>query len=179
MLPTDEEIKSIQEAVKESSTPITARQACKEVFGTEKRVQVTVCDTVLRKLVDDGAAFEHPPIRSKTPIRFWHENLVSRVASQIEQIVSLNSDPPTVNQVRTRIAKCDLPWFDDAVGRLMNENRLYEVNYQRAHRLSTKILKADKVLTVSDLQLLETIVTKTAPCRPRSRIKKSKKSRCS
>ncbi len=165
MLPTDEEITSICEAVKESPTPITARQACNRVFGTEKRTQVTICETVLRKLVADGVAFKHPPIRRKSPARYWHKDLVSRVASQIEQIVYLNSDPPTVNHVRSRIGKCDLPWFDEAVGRLINENRLYEITYRRARRLSARVLKADRVLTASDLQFLGNIVTKTAPCR--------------
>lgn len=165
MLPTNEQTRSLLEAVKKSPDPITARQACKSVFGNEKRQHVALCEAGLQKLSSDGAAYQHPPQRLGSTERYWHKDVLSRVATQIEQIVSLNSGHPTVNQVRTRIAKCDLPWFDDAVGRLMNEKRLYEVTYQQARRFSTKILTADRVLTLSDLRFLETIVIKTAPCR--------------
>src|SRR5271157_3951814 len=100
---TQREIRIIREAVETSAEPLTAKQVCKIIGRMEKRARITICETVLKDLVEQGTAFEHPPIRSGCPVRYWYADVVSRVSAQIERIASAASDPPTIGQAKGKI----------------------------------------------------------------------------
>jgi hypothetical protein len=162
----EEDIQAVSASVRNSESPLTARQVSKKVFGTERKAQVSGCEVILMRLVGDGAAFEHPPIRSKSRRRYWHTDVVSRISEQIADGVARESIPPTVLQLRRRIAKCDSPWFDESLGRLLNERRCFEISFKGTRRLASKPPSAHEMLSATDIQCLERIIRKTASCRP-------------
>jgi|GEM_PF-2073432 len=163
---TKQEIEAIRVAIETARAPVTAKQVSKEALRSEKRVHVSRCEIILKRLVADEIAFEHPPSRSRCPVRYWYKDVVSRLAEQVETIVSLHPDsPPTLVQVKNSFSKCDLPWFDEAVGILINQRRLFEIRCRRTRRLSAKIPTAELMLSASDLQHLDRVIRKTASCR--------------
>ncbi len=165
MLLTRREIKAIREAVETAAAPMTASEVCKKVVGGKKRSSISLCETALKDLVEQGTAFEHSPIRSGYPARYWHKDGVSRVVAQIERIVADAPDPPTISQVKAKIAKADLLWFDEAVGRLINQSRLFEVSLKRARRLLCHRPKPENLLSETDIRDLNRVIRKTESCR--------------
>jgi hypothetical protein len=141
----------------EAVAPLTVSQVCK-VSQCSNPADADQVEAGLQEMVRRGRVFEHPPRQRNQGKRYWIISPVDLVKSKILKLLLVKARPLTVSQLKELVWKCEKPFFDEAVGGLLNEKKAYLFTAKRKKYLSDRMPRPSEYLTPEHLAALKEIV---------------------
>ena len=120
-----------------SHSPLTAKQVAQRALGSTSRENSERMAAVLRELTVQGKVFEFPPERSGYGTRFGTVKPSDSLAERILITVKEAGGRVTLRKVRERLRKWETPFFDEALGKLVRERKLFYLTVRFKYVLSS------------------------------------------
>lgn len=117
--------KEILELLRGSDAPLTAKQIAKTALGSASATEMQSVSGALAELKVSGDAFEFPPERTGSEVRFWHTAPADWLGERIVSKLKDAGGRLTLRQARSSLRKWETRYFDQALGRLVKEGRLF------------------------------------------------------
>jgi hypothetical protein len=128
--------RDIVELLRASDVPLTAKQVAQKALGFSSSNNIERLEAVLEELKGCGKAFEFPPERTGYGPRFGHVSPAEWLAERIVSSVREAGGRLTLRQVRGSLRKWEAPYFDEALGKLVRDARLFYLTARYKYVLS-------------------------------------------
>jgi len=138
--------KDILELLRRSDVPMTAKQVALKAFGSTSSKEIEKVTGVLEQLKTGGAAFEFPPERASYGPRFGLVSPTDWLAHRIITTVKEAGGRLTLRQVRDSLRKWETIYFDEAIGKLVKDERLFYLTVKFKYVLSSPPDPSDYLL---------------------------------
>jgi len=129
--------KDISELLRRSDGPQTAKQVAQKAFGSASSEDIEKVTGVFDGLKTCGAAFEFPPERAGYGARFGLVSPADWLAQRIVTAVKEAGGRLTLRQVRESLRKWERQYFDEALGKLVKDGRLFYLTVRFKYVLSS------------------------------------------
>lgn len=129
--------REIIELLRASGRPLTGKQVAAEVLGSATPKTLEKIGAALTELIAQGTAFEYPPERSGYGARFWCVNPTDRLAERIMAEVAQADGRLTLRRLRAGLKKWEIPYFDQVLGNLLREKKLFYLTMRFKYVLSS------------------------------------------
>lgn len=147
----------ILEILAGSDKPLISAQIVGALFGSKKQSCTDEVEQALLELIRSENAFEHPPRRRGERKRFWTESPTALTAARILEILA-TKERLTLRNVREAIPTSYRGFFDEALGSLMREKRVYPLTVGKVKYLLNRAPKPTEHLLRRHLTALKDIV---------------------
>lgn len=137
---------AILKLLRDSDVPLTVKQVASTVSGSASRKNQAVVRTVLDELKASGDAFEFPPERSDREPRFGATSPVEWLTARIVGKIREAGGRVTVRQARESLPKWGQGYFDQCVGKLVKEGRLFYLTVRYKYVLLSQPTPFDHLL---------------------------------
>lgn len=158
------EMEQIRSALAVSDNPLNSLQIAHTVYGSKKPADVAGVDQALLELTACGDVFEHPPAKKGERKRFWNHPPQAWTRERILQRLAPGKKT-TLKSVRDAIPASYRPFFDEALGLLIAEGRVYSFFSGRYKYLLNRRPRAAEILSGGHLTALKAIISKLNPHR--------------
>jgi hypothetical protein len=128
--------KDIFELLRTSDGPLTTKQVAQKACGSTSPKSIGTIESILEELLARGSVFEFPPERSGYGARFWWLNPVDWLAERILSTVKESGGRVTLRKLRESLRKWETRYFDEALGRLVRERKLFYLTVRFKYVLS-------------------------------------------
>ncbi|MBI5251963.1 MAG: hypothetical protein HY912_20920, partial [Desulfomonile tiedjei] len=157
-------MEEIRGALAVSDKPLNSPQIAHAVYGSKRSADVDRVEQVLLELTASGDVFEHPPARKGDRKRFWRHPAQAWTGERILEILAPKKKT-TLKSLRNAVPTAYRPFFDEALGRLMTEGRVYSLSSGRFKYLLNRLPRPTEHLSSGHLAALKEIITKINPHR--------------
>lgn len=138
--------KSIVELLRSSDVPLSAKQVAQTGFGWTSRKDIENVTEILNQLKTSGDAFEFPPARIGSAVRFGPVPPADWVGMKIAGMVKEEGGRLTITQVRAGLRKWETTYFDEAIGKLIEAGQLFYLTVQFKYLVSSPPAPFDHLL---------------------------------
>ena len=138
--------KTILGLLRSSDVPLTVKQVANAVSGSASSKNVAAVRTVLEELKDSGDAFEFPPERIGGEPKFGGISPVEWLAAKIVGKVGDAGGRVTVRQARESLPKWGRGYFDQCIGKLVKDGRLFYLTVRFKYVLLSQPTPFDHLL---------------------------------
>ena len=115
----------VAEILATSDQPLTTKQIVRKAFGSISQKNIERMGADLGDLLARGKVFEFPPERSGYGTRFGLVKPSDWLAERLLTVVQEAGGRLTLGQVGQGLRKWERPLFDEALGKLVNERKLF------------------------------------------------------
>ncbi len=136
----------ILQLLRDSDAPLTVKQVASTVSGSASSKNVAEVRTILGELKVSGDAFEFPPERIGREPRFGSTSPVEVLAARIVGKVREAGGRVTVRQARESLPKWGKGYFDQCIGKLVKEGRLFYLTVRFKYILLSQPTPFDHLL---------------------------------
>ncbi len=165
MQPHELDSETIVARLSAAVAPLTASQVCKAMTKCSKDADVDSVETSLQEMVRNGMIFEHPSRQKNQGKRYWTTSPLDLVKSKILKLIAGKVRPHTLTQVKEVVWACEKPFFDEALGALINQKKAYLITAKRRKYLSERVPRPSEYLAPEHLTTLKEIVKIVRPHR--------------
>ena len=137
---------TLDRVVRNSDAPLTAKQVARAAFGSSGSSAVEEAEEALVRLSHAGHFHEYPPEQKGRARRFGVTPPVEWVRKRILNKVRDGDGKVTQKQVKDHLRKWETKYYDDAVGGLIRESKLYELRVQYKYLVSFQPAPSDYLL---------------------------------
>ena len=127
---------------------MTAKQVTLKAFGSTSSKEIEKVTGVLDQLKTGGAAFEFPPERAGYGPRFGLVSPSDWLAQRIVTTVKEAGGRLTLRQVRDSLRKWETIYFDEALGKLVKDEKLFDLTVKSKYVLSSQPHPSDYLLPI-------------------------------
>jgi hypothetical protein len=127
----------ILQLMRESDSPLSIKQVSDGVLGSSGKKQIELIQNDLLDLKSSGQVFEFPPERVKGSIRFGHVSPANWLGPRIVDTVKAAGGRLTPKQVRGSLRQWETAYFDEAVGKLVKDGKLFYLTVRYKFLLSS------------------------------------------
>jgi hypothetical protein len=127
----------ILRVIRESDSPLSAKQISDGVFGPSTKTQIEIIQQDLSDLKNSGHVFVFPPERAKGSIRFGHVSPADQLSLRVVRMIEDGGGRLTLTQVRGNLRKWETAYFDEALGKLVRDKRLFYLTVRYKYLLSS------------------------------------------
>ncbi len=128
---------AVLEFLKGSDRPLTPSQVAKEAFGLTSSKGIQAVAGVLEELRVNGDVFEYPSERTGYQIRFACIKPSDWLADKILSKVQQAGGRVTLRQLRESLRKWERPYFDEAMGQLVRDKKLFYLTVRYKYVVSS------------------------------------------
>ena len=125
-----DERQSMLELIRSSDAPVTAKQVTHTTLGSSKQTEVNRVQDVLDDLKKTGGVFEFPPRQAGQAVRFGSVPPLEWVRERILNKIKSSGDRVTERLLRESLHKWEKRYYDDAIGGLVKERKLFYLRVQ-------------------------------------------------
>jgi hypothetical protein len=129
--------KDVFELLRGSDVPLTTKQVAHKALGSSSSKNIETVGAALEELQGCGKVFEFPPERTGYGARFGHVSPADWLAQRIVSRVKETEGRLTLRQVRESLRKWETPYFDEALGKLVRERKLFYLTVRFKYVLSS------------------------------------------
>jgi hypothetical protein len=124
--------------IRKADSPLSVKQISDGVPGSPGKKQVELIQNDLLDLKITGQVFEFPPDRARGSSRFGHVSPVNWLGTRIVRMVEKAGGRLTLKQARSNLSKWETKYFDQAIGRLVKEERLFYLTVRYKYVVSSR-----------------------------------------
>lgn len=132
-----DKLREIVETLRTSDEPLTAKQVAQKAFGSDSQKNSERTAAVLGELAVQGKVFEFPPERSGYGARFGSVKPSDWIAERILGTVKEAGARVTLRKLRESLRKWETRYFDEALGKLVRERKLFYLTVRFKYVLSS------------------------------------------
>ncbi len=136
----------ILQLIRESDAPLSSKQVCKTILGSSGKKSIELVQKNLLDLKISGSIFEFPPERAGYEIRFGKVSPTDWLSNKIVTMVKKAGGRLTVTQVRNSLQKWEVGHFDESIGRLVKEGKIFYLTVRFKYLLSAPPSPFDHLL---------------------------------
>lgn len=137
---------AICRCVLNSNAPLTAKQLTRYALKSSGSTEVQKTEDSLSRLTHTGSIYEYPPERKGRARRFGKTHPVEWVQNRILEKVDDSNGKVTQNQVKDHLYRWERKYYDEAVGGLTREGKLYELRLKFKYLISYRPTPSDYLL---------------------------------
>jgi len=146
MSPVTEDRQKVLDLLRKSDVPLTPQQVAGRVFGRTSDKRIREITGILNELKTCSHAFEFPPERRGRRVRFGHVPPADWLGARIMGMLREAGGRLTLGQVRKNLRKWENGYFDEAIGKLVKEERLFSLTLKCKYFLSSRPSPFDHLL---------------------------------
>ena len=139
--------KHIENILSEAKAPLTEQQICKRLFKSENDSLLKQCTQCVQSLLEETKIFTYPSLRKNSKVRYWNMVPYQHVKKKIYRLFEKDLKIHTFKSVKGILSKWELEFFDEALGLLIRERKIFELKFGR-----TRYLKGINTLTTELLE---------------------------
>ncbi len=132
--------------VRNSDAPLTPKKVAQAALGSSGSAAVEETEEALARLSQAGCLHEYPPEQKGRARRFGAIPPVEWVRRRILDKVRDSDRKVTQKQVKDHLRKWEMKYYDDAVGGLIREGKLYELRVRYKYLVSFRPTPSDYLL---------------------------------
>ncbi len=129
--------RDIVELLRTSDGPLTAKQVAGKLCDSLSSKNVEKIEAALHELIAKGTAFEYPPERKGSGGRFGHLSPEHWVGGRIVANLKEAGGRLTIGQTRNSLRKWEIRYFDEVLGKLVSEKKLFYLTVRLKYVLSS------------------------------------------
>lgn len=130
----------------ESGSPISIKKVSEHVLGSSSKKKLELLQKDLLGLKTSGQIFEYLPERAGLGVRFGSVPPMDWLSNKIVTMVKEAGGRLTLRQVRESLRKWETHYFDEALGKLVKDGRLFYLTVRFKYVLSSPPDPSDYLL---------------------------------
>lgn len=138
--------KEILELLRGCDAPLTAKQIAKTAVSSTSAKEIESVRGVLEELRASGDAFEFAPERTGAEVRFWCVAPADWLGDRIVSKLKDAGGRLTLSQARSSLRKWETRYFDQSVGKLVKDGRLFYLTVRSKYLLLSAPTPFDHLL---------------------------------
>ena len=136
----------ILELIRSADTPLTAKQVAQKWLNSSRQKEVRRVQNLLEELRSAGRTFEFPPEKEGFSKRFWSVSPLEFVCGRILRLVQDSGGRITQQGGRAALNKWETEYFDQAIGKLVREKKLFYLTVRYKFLVSERPTPFDHLL---------------------------------
>jgi len=141
----DQEDRTLQ-LIRGSDSPISIKRLSEHVLSSSGKKGLGFLQNTLLSLKTSGQIFEYPPERAGRGARFGSIPPTDWLSNKIVTMVKEAAGRLTLRQVRESLRKWETGYFDEALGKLVKDGRLFYLTVRFKYVLSSPPNPSDYLL---------------------------------
>jgi hypothetical protein len=138
--------KRILRFIRESHSPLSIKQLSEVALGFSGKQAVGIIEGDVANLKVSGQIFEFPPDRAGRGPRFGLVSPADWLAARIIRLVNESGGRLTLKQVKGSLRQWETPYFDEAIGKAVKDERLFYLTVRYKYVLSSRPTPFDYLL---------------------------------
>jgi hypothetical protein len=127
----------ILQLIRGSDSPISIKRLSQHVLSSTGKKEAGLLQNTLLSLKTSGQLFEYPPERAGRGVRFGSVTPMDWLSNKIVTMVEEAGGRLTLRQVRESLRKWEAAYFDEALGKLVKDGRLFYLTVRFKYVLSS------------------------------------------
>jgi hypothetical protein len=136
----------ILQLIRGSDSPIPIKRLSEHVLSSSGKKEAGLLQNTLLSLKTSGQIFEYPPERAGRGVRFGSVPPMDWLGNNIVTMVKEAGGRLTLRQVRESLRKWETPYFDETLGKLIKDGRLFYLTVRFKYVLSSPPDPSDHLL---------------------------------
>jgi len=136
----------ILQLIRGSDSPISLKRLSEHVLSSSSKKEAGLLQNTLLSLKASGQIFEYPPERAGRGVRFGSVPPMDRLSEKIVTVVNEAGGRVTLRQLRETLRKWETPYFDESLGKLVKDRRLFYLTVRFKYVLSSPPDPSDYLL---------------------------------